>query len=133
SNTFTPTGTPISTDTPTNTFTPTSTNTPGAGDIIGHLTWQGIPQPDARNAGVTATLSICVGGAATNYGVATDASGYFTVTAGLPGGSYNWRLKGVINLANAGTLSLSSGGLSPASPASVEMGTMRAGDANTSD
>lgn len=63
----------------------------------------------------------------TNYSVATDASGYFTVTTGLANGSYNWRLKGTINLANAGTLSMSS------VSAVTEMGTMRAGDANGSD
>jgi len=68
-----------------------------------------------------------VGGAPTNYNVATDASGFFTATTGLPDGSYNWRLKGVINLANAGTLSMS------ASIASPEIGTVRAGDANNSD
>jgi hypothetical protein len=54
--------------------------------------------------------------------VATNASGYFTVTTGLPGGSYNWSIKGTLNLAGSGTLGLS------ASTTSVEMGMMRAGD-----
>lgn len=94
---------------------------------MGHVTWQGIGQPDARNNGVTATLSLCVAGAPHNYSVATDASGFFTVTTGLPDGSYNWRLKAVINLSNVGNPSLS-GTTSP-----MEMGTMRAGDANNSD
>ena len=59
--------------------------------------------------------------------MATDASGFFTVTTSLANGSYNWRLKGVINLSNVGTLSLSG------STTSVEVGTLRAGDANNSD
>lgn len=123
--TFTYTGTPtVPANTPTGTTT--ATGTPGA-ILVGHVTWQGIPQPDSRNNGVTATLSLCVGGAPQNYSLATDASGFFTVTTGLADGSYNWRLKAVINLANSGTLSLSAG------TANVEMGTMRAGDSNNSD
>jgi hypothetical protein len=92
--------------------------------IIGHVTWQGISQPNSRNDGITATLSLCVGGVAQNYSVATDASGYFTVTTGLADGSYNWKIKGQISLAGSGTLSLASGS------SSTEMGTMRAGDCN---
>lgn len=124
--TITPTRTPS--DTPTNTpsGTPTFTPTP-AGVIVGHVTWQGIAQPDSRNNGVTATLSLCVGGVPQNYNVATDASGFFTITTGLANGSYNWRLKGIINLANNGNLSLSG------TTTNVEMGTMRAGDANNND
>jgi len=87
------------------------------------VTWQGIGQPDNRNAGITATLSLCVGSAAQTYDVTTDAGGYFTVTTGLPDGSYNWRLKGQLNLANTGTLNLLSN-------ASLEMGMMKAGDCN---
>src|SRR5206468_984275 len=108
---------------PTNTpVAPTNTPTP-AGVIVGHVTWQGIPQPDARNNGITATLSLCVSGTPTSYNVATDAGGYFTVTTGLPVGSYNWNLKCQLNLGNACSLTLA------ASTASVEMGTQRAGDA----
>jgi hypothetical protein len=117
---------PTSTPTITSTSTATSTNTPQA-LIVGHVTWQGIPQPDSHNTGVTATLALCVAGSPQNFNVATDASGFFTVTTGLANGSYNWRLKGIINLANAGTLSLTGGSASP------EMGTMRAGDANNSN
>ena len=58
------------------------------------MTWQGINQPDARNNGITLTLSLCVGGVAHNYPATTDASGFFTATTGLPDGAYNWWVKG---------------------------------------
>jgi len=129
--TLTATGTPTFTYTATGTPTPsptiTVTTTPVGSLLVGHVTWQGIPQPDSRNSGITATLSLCIGAAAQNFSVATDASGFFTVTTGLPDGAYNWSIKGVINLANAGTLSISGGTAAP------EVGTMRAGDANSSD
>jgi hypothetical protein len=115
--TITPTHTPGSANTPTSTLTP-------SGVIIGHVTWQGIAQPDSRNAGITATLSLCVGGSPQNYSVATDASGFFTATTGLANGSYNWRVKGQINLANAGSLIIAGG------TANVEMGILAAGDCN---
>lgn len=111
------------TDTPTSSPTPTPTP---RGVIIGHVTWQGISQPNSRNTGITATLSLCVGGTPQNYSVATDAGGYFTITTGLTIGSYNWRLKGQINLANSGTMILYGFGGSPI----TEMGTKRAGDCN---
>ena len=117
------TPTPTYTPTPTRTQTPTATPTPGQ-QIIGHITWQSIPQPDQRNRGLTATLTICVGGVSNNSTVSTDASGYFTVTASLPNGSYNWHLKGSRWLATNGTLTLSGG------TTSVEMGLQRAGDAD---
>jgi hypothetical protein len=77
----------------------------------------------------------------------TDASGFFTVpVGGLPNGTYNWWAKGPQFLANAGTVPVegyrlkvegskylqaqpSTFNLQP-STLSVEMGTMRAGDAN---
>jgi hypothetical protein len=114
------------TSTPTNTPTGTPTPTP-AGVIVGHVTWQGISQPNSRNNGITATLSLCVGGASQSYSASTDASGYFTVTTGLSDGSYNWRFKGYLNLANSGVLAITGGA------AAVEMGTLRAGDCNNSD
>jgi hypothetical protein len=94
---------------------------------VGHVTWQGIPQPNARNVGITATLTLCVGGAPVTYPVTTDASGFFTVTTGLSDGAYNWHLKGLLNLANAGSTIISGGS------ANVEMGVMRAGDCNNSN
>src|SRR5207248_602946 len=53
--TKTPSNTPTSTRTNTATYTPTP-----AGVLVGHVTWQSIPQPDSRNNGVTATLTLCV-------------------------------------------------------------------------
>jgi hypothetical protein len=134
--TNTPTATFTVTRTPTRTFTPIVTVTltpPPTGRITGHLTWQGIAQPDSRNNGITATLSLCVSGLTQNYSVATDSTGTFTVTTGLPNGTYNWSLKGQLNLSNAGSLTIAGGA------ANVEMGLMRAGDCdnnniiNTSD
>jgi hypothetical protein len=103
------------------TATPTSTPTP-MGVIIGHVIWQGIPQPDIRNEDVFAALSVCAGGVSLSYGVTTDASGFFTVTTGLEDGSYNWWIKGDINLANAGNLVIVD------RIVHVEMGTLAAGD-----
>jgi hypothetical protein len=88
------------------------------------VTWQGIGQPNSRNDGITATLTLCVGGAPQSYPVATDAGGYFTATTGLPDGPYNWRVKGQRNLANSGSLTVGGG------TSNQEMGTLRAGDAN---
>src|SRR5207249_8471499 len=84
-------------------------------------------QPDSRNNGITATLTICTGSTPVSYLVSTDASGFFTVTTGLPDGTYTWAIKGVINLANHGSLALS-GGI-----ARQEMGTLQAGDCNNSN
>ncbi len=124
--TITPTVTDTSTDTPTSTATSTPTDTPTntpVGVIIGHLTWQSIPQPNARSI-QTGTLTLCVGGAPQDYSFTTDASGFFTVTTGLPDGSYNYYVKGIKWLANSGNLVISGGSARP------EMGTLRGGDAN---
>ncbi len=107
---------------------PTYTSTPTPPGIInGHLTWQGISQPTPHNAGITGTLSICVrGGGPQDYPVSTDASGFFTITAGLPDRTYPWWFKGPKWLANSGFLTISGGRSNP------ELGTQRAGDANNS-
>jgi hypothetical protein len=92
------------------------------------VTWQGIGQPDSRNTGITATLTLCAGGGAPhNYSIATDAAGSFTVNTGLVNGTYNWWIKGQINLANSGTLTITGG------TASAEMGTLRAGDCDNTN
>jgi plastocyanin len=117
--TYTPTGTATATTTATTIATPTT-----VGRIVAHVTWQGISQPDSRNAGMTATLTLCVDGAGQVYSITTDANGTFTVTTGLPDGTYNWLVKGPMNLANSGTLNLLE------SLADVEMGLLRAGDSN---
>lgn len=61
-----------------------------------------------------------------NYGFQnTDSSGFFTVTADLPDGLYNWRVKNPKYLASSGTFTLVRGTV-----IQVEMGAMRAGDCN---
>jgi hypothetical protein len=137
--TIVPTGTPTFTHTPTATYTQTETHTPTpvptntptastpAGVIVGHLTWQGISQPNSRNSGITATLTLCVGGVGQNHPFSTDASGFFTVTTGLPNGAYNWLVKGSTSLANSGSLSIAGGA------ANQEMGMQRAGDCSNSN
>src|SRR5439155_5413365 len=67
------------------------------------------------------------GAAQFNYpGQSTDASGFFTVTAGpLADGLYTWWAKGPQYLAVTGTLTLAG---APAT--SVEMGLMSVGDVN---
>ena len=136
--TATPTGTstvtPTSTRTPTiaatftATATPTTTYTPIPQNTInGHLTWQGIPQPNTRNSGITATLTLCVSGSPASYQIATDQNGNFTLPLTLANGSYNWSIKGSKWLANSGVVTLAGG-----SNAS-EFGTLRAGDANNNN
>jgi len=106
---------------------PSPTSTP-SGEVAGHLVWQGIGQPDIHNAGITGTLTLCAGGAAHDYSVGTDASGFFTITTGLPPGSYGWYFKARKWLAAGGTLTISSGGIT-----SQELGIQRAGDANNTN
>ena len=55
----------------------------------------------------------------------TDASGFFTVTANLADGPYNWRVKNPKYVADGGTLMLARGTV-----VQVEMDTMQAGDCN---
>jgi uncharacterized delta-60 repeat protein len=130
--TRTPTSTPTITNSPTVTFTPTPTATQTAtptviAQIVGHLTWQGIPQPDARNNGVPVRLVLCVSGVPSIFDLATDASGFFTATTSLANGSYPWGVKGELNLAATGTLTVTG------STNAVEMGLMRAGDSNNTN
>ncbi len=84
---------------------------PCSGSIItGHLTWQGIPQPNSRNTLVTGTLTICTGGTANNYIFHTDASGNFTVTTTVPnGGPDTWVIKGPRHIATRGSVTISGG------------------------
>ena len=95
--------------------------------LTGHVTWQGRPaQPDTLQE-VPITLTLKQGTTEINYpAVTTDNRGFFTVSVGsLAGGTYNWRVKGQKYLANAGNVLLTGGPTT-----SVEMGSMRAGDAN---
>jgi hypothetical protein len=116
---------PTNTPTATATFTPTATNTPGV-RIIGHVTYQGIAQPNTRNIQAI-TLTLCIGGSATNFVQNTDAQGFFTVTLATGPGSYNYRVKPYKNLAKAGTLVLAGGNNN------AEFGTLNAGDTDNSN
>ena len=125
--TFTSTPTPTSTPTLSSTSSPTATPTatlPPLPMVVGHVTWQGIGQPDPRNDGITATLSLCVGGNPLDFLVSTDASGFFTVTVDLSDGTYNWRYKGRKWFASSGTITLSGG------TTQHEFGQQRGGDAS---
>jgi len=109
-----------------NTATATPTFTP-VGIINGHLTWQGISQPDAHNQGLTATLTLCSSGLPAFSGVVTtDQSGNFAAVTGLANGSYSWIIKGRKHLSNSGTITLGSGG-------SYEFDVQRAGDCDNSN
>src|SRR5205823_3540292 len=91
-------------------------------------------QPSALQA-LPITLTLKSGTTEGNYTSATDPNGNFTVVADLPGGTYQWRVKGPNAgpggnttpawLANSGTLTLVRGASS-----TEEMGLMRAGDCN---
>jgi hypothetical protein len=107
--------------------TATATRTPITAVLIGHATWQGPPgQPDPRQQ-LPITLTLSLGNTETNYPAQnTDAQGFFTVTvSNLAAGTYTWRAKGPRYLSNSGTVSLSG-----AAVTRLEMGLMRAGDAN---
>ena len=145
--TFTPTPSPTTTSTPTFTRTSTAThtptqmpsptptgtvptatttNTPGPSTLVGHVTWQSRPaQPDPLQQ-LPITLTLKQGSIEINYPVQnTDASGYFTTTADVSGGTWSWRVKGPKFVANAGTLTLVRGATTQ-----VEMDLMYVGDCN---
>src|SRR5262245_18527328 len=69
-----PAGTPPA-DTPTSTPTPTAI-------LVGHVTWSGISQPNARNI-QPISLTLMMGTIQVDYAAQnTDASGFFTVPVG---------------------------------------------------
>src|SRR3954468_17786552 len=96
--------------------------TVAAAQLVGHVTWQGRPaQPNALQQ-LPITLTLKSGTTEINYPIQnTDASGFFTQVVTLPNGSYNWRVKGPLYLANSGNVTLSG-----APTTNVEMGLMRA-------
>ena len=122
---------------PTVTPTATVTPTPGVGIIVGHVTWQNIPQNNARSIlPITLTLKLGTGNEVNYPQQNTDAAGFFTVSVGvLPPGTYNWRVQspdgvnggnlGPGFLANCGTVDLAG-----APQTNAEMGLMKGGDAS---
>ncbi len=132
------TPTPTRTVTVTPTLTQTPTNTPTPHSLVGHVSWQG------RTVGSAAyqapiSLTLKAGATEVNYPVQnTDTSGFFTVSLGaLNIGNYQFRAKGPNGTANlpansppgylavTGTFTLSNVPITQ-----VEMGLMKAGDAN---
>jgi hypothetical protein len=129
---------------------PTATPTPLGVNLVGHVTWHNVPLGPRSVQPIT--LSLKLGTTETNYPAQnTDASGFFTVNvAGLPNGTYDWRVMGpdgqdpppgtntrAGSLANCGTVALTGSDtsmnndvvFSPACPA----GCIRGGDANNSN
>jgi hypothetical protein len=106
--------------------TPTSTATP-VPVLVGHVTWQGrAVQPSAGQI-MPLTLTLKSGVTEMNYPayLTTDASGFFTVDVStLPGGTYQWRVKGPSYLATSGVVGLTGGVVQ------AEMGLQRVGDLN---
>src|SRR5207253_10354930 len=102
----------------------TPTPTPGS-VLVGHVTWQGRPaQPNALQQ-LPITLTLKSSTTEVNYpSQTTDTSGRFTVTTGLPNGTYSYRVKDPKYLANSGSLTLAAG------TNNQEMGLMHAGDCN---
>ena len=119
---------PTSTHVPaTSTSTRTSTPTPAPPVVLrGHAQLQGRPAPPHQAWSVPMTLTLTgSGGVSQDYPVVTDYSGYYTLTLSTAGpGTYNWRCKNPPTLATAGMAVLVRG------TNNVDMGTLRAGDAN---
>ncbi len=112
---------PNTTDTPTNTSTPTIVT------LRGHVLLQGRPTPPNARwiVPISFTLRLSIGGPSFSYNAFTDPSGYFTVTTGLAPGDYAYFAKNSQTLSIAGNTTLIGGSVN-----SIEMGTLREGDAN---
>ena len=95
--------------------------------LAAHMTLQGHPaQPDPANQQPLSVIIKKGTDPSTTYpSQTTDANGNVTLTAGVPEGSYSWWAKSPRSLANSGTI-----GLGSAQTTSLEMGTLRVGDAN---
>ncbi|MFL5734562.1 MAG: hypothetical protein ACJ78Q_15365 [Chloroflexia bacterium] len=95
--------------------------------LTAHVTWQGRPDQPSPLQQVPVTLTLRSATTEVNYPAqGTDPNGFFTVPAGtLPSGTYAWRAKGPKYLAGSGAVTLSG---APAT--SLEIGQLRAGDAN---
>lgn len=95
--------------------------------LTSHLTWQGhAAQPNAANQQpINLVIKKGTDPRTTYPTQTTNSNGNFTVTAGVPEGSYTWWAKGSKFLSNSGTVALGSTQVQ-----TLEMGTLRAGDAN---
>lgn len=95
--------------------------------LRGHVDWQGRPgQPNILHQ-LPITFTLSSGANVYTYtNMATDASGYFTVSVRLaPQGIYNWRAKGPQYLAKSGSVTLAGDAVTQ-----QEIGLMVTGDAN---
>jgi hypothetical protein len=102
--------------------------------LVAHVNWEARPpQPHTLQA-LPITLTLKLGTLEANYPTQlTDQYGFFTVTmGGLPNGTYTWRADDATTalhspnyLANSGTVNLTGAPIT-----NVEMGLMRAGDAD---
>jgi len=95
--------------------------------FVGRVNWQGPPaQPNSMQM-LPLTLTLKLGTYEySNSRPVTDARGYFTITINsVPAGTYGWRVKGPKYLANSGVVALPG-----SSVTTVDMGVLRAGDAN---
>ena len=93
--------------------------------IRGHVLLPGRPNPPNPLWSIVVTGTLASDGSTClDFTTITDPSGYFTVTQELAPGNYQWRIKGGQTQANSGTVTLVPGSNS------VEMGTLRMGDAN---
>lgn len=137
-----PTNIPTTAITPrsthTSTPTPTLTLTPGTGStLVGHVNWEARPaQPSALQT-LSVTLTLSSGPTNRTFtNLSTDQYGFFSATLGnLPSAIYTWQVDDAASqthppnyLANTGEVDI---GGTPT--ISVEMGIMRAGDANNDD
>lgn len=140
--TRTPSYTRTSTTTPTNTDTSTPTQTPSTEiTLIGHVYWEARPpQPDPMQQ-LPITLTLRSDTTETDYPAQiTDQYGFFAVPlSNLPTGTYTWRVTDAVveqeqrfpnYLINAGILDVGGGEEGDETVINVEMGLVRAGDAN---
>ncbi len=91
----------------------------------GHVPLQGRSTPPDPSWSVLVTGTLRSGtNPSFDFTSMTDQSGYFTVTADLTPGNYQWRISSSQTLTNGGTVNLASGFNT------LEMGTLRTGDTN---
>jgi hypothetical protein len=113
---------------------PTGTPTPVPGStLVGHVNWESRPPQPNQLQMVPITLSLRSGTTEVDYPAQmTDQYGFFTVTLGsLPGGTYSWRADDGASDGHPPNYLSGSGAVTIGGPITrVEMGMMRAGDAN---